>query len=154
MTLEEVKDTPKIRFYIEGQPIEFEGTVQEVAEFLKTVNKEKIILDTSEETKQQRAEIAKEKAIVEEVKKNLPSVQKVVEFISSQDDFRHSTFDIMNHFFNRTFKARGITEGLYHDFLKLATEARNQILSEKGGIFSHHLELGRHKIYEWRQESE
>jgi len=154
MTLKEVKPTPKIRFYIDGQPIEFEGTVLEVAEFLKAINKEKIILDTSEETKLQREEIVREKAVVEEVKKTLPSVQKVADFIYSQKNYRHSTFDIMRHFFNRTFKARGATEGLYHDFLKLATEARNQIISAKGGKFSFHLELGRHKIYEWRLESE
>lgn len=149
MTLEEVKYTPTIRFYIDGQPIEFEGTVQEIAEFLKVINKEQIALDTSEETKKRREELAKEKAVVEEVKNNLPSVENVIDYIYSQDNYRHSTFDIMNYFFGRTFKARGVTEGLYHDFLRIATEARNRIIHEIGGKFEHRLERGRHKIYEW-----
>jgi len=154
MMLPEVKPTPKIRFYIDGQPIEFEGTVQEVTDFLKAINREEITLDTSEETKKRRGEIAKEKAVVEEVKKNLPSVSDVVAYIYSQRNYRHSTFHIMNYFFKRTFKARGVTEGLYHEFLKLATEARNQIVSEMGGRFEYHLELGRHKMYEWNLEDQ
>jgi hypothetical protein len=139
---------------MDGQPIEFDGTVQEVADFLKTISQQGIELDTSDETKKHREEIAKEKVVVEEVKKNLPSVEDVVTYILSQKKYRHSTFNIMNHFFGRTFKARGITEGLYHDFLRLATNSREIILSEKGGNFRNHLEKGRHKRYEWTKEDE
>ena len=56
----------------------------------------------------------------------------------------------MEHFFGRSFKARGVTEGIYHDFLKIATEARERIEEEYDGGFEHDLELGRHKIYLWK----
>ena len=139
----------KLTFYIDGQPVEFEGTVDEVAVFLKTVQREGIQLDMSEDVKRKREELAKERAVVEEVKRNLPSVDDVVDYILSQKDYRHSTFAIMDHFFGRTFKARGITEGLYHDFLKIATEARERIEDEQDGEFEYFLERGRHKIYSW-----
>lgn len=139
----------KLTFYVDGHPIEFEGTVNEVIDFLKTIKEENIQLDMSEDVKRKREELAREKAIVKEVKENLPSVGDIVEYILSQEDYKHSTFDIMRHFFGRTFKARGVTEGLYHDFLRLATEAREHIEHEKNGSFDSHLELGRHKIWEW-----
>jgi len=142
----------KLRFYIDGQPIEFEGTVEEVAEFLKTVKKEGIQLDMSEDVKRRREEFAREKAVVEKVKRNLPSVEEVAKYILSRDECKHSTFDIMKHFFGRTFKARGVTEGLYHDFLRLATEARALIESVEEGEFYYTLELGRHKIYTWKEK--
>lgn len=139
----------KLTFYIDGQPVEFEGTVEEIANFLKTIKEEGIQLDMSDDVKRKREELAREKAIVEDIKQKLPSIDDVVEYILSQDNYKHSTFDIMEHFFGRTFKARGVTEGLYHDFLKLATEAREHIESEQEGEFDYHLELGRHKIYTW-----
>ena len=142
----------KLRFYIDGQPIEFEGTVEEVAEFLKTVKKEGIQLDMSEDVKRRREEFAREKAVVEKVKRNLPSVEEVAKYILSRDEYKHSTFDIMKHFFGRTFKARGVTEGLYRDFLRLATEARALIESVEEGEFYYTLELGRHKIYTWKEK--
>ena len=113
-----------------------------------------IAIDISDETKKQREEIAKEKAAVKEIKKNLPSVADVVTYTLSQEKYRHSTFDLMNHFFGRSFKARGVTEGLYHDFLRLATNARDIIINERGGNFRYHLEMGRHKIYEWTNVNE
>ncbi len=100
--------------------------------------------------KRKREELAKEKAEVENVKKNLPSVEDTVKFISSQENCKHSTFDIMKYFFNRTFKARGVTEGLYHDFLRIATEARERIENDHDGVFEYDLERGRHKKYTWR----
>jgi len=139
----------KLTFYIDGHLVQFDGTVEEIASFLKTIQNEGIHLDMSEDEKRRREELAQEKAIVEKVKQNLPSVADVVVFILSQKDYKHSTFNIMEYFFSRTFRARGVTEGLYHEFLTLATEARNQIVSVQGGRFEYHLELGRHKIYEW-----
>lgn len=127
----------KLTFHIDGQPVEFEGTVEEVASFLKTIQTEKIQLDMSEDVKRLREEHAKEKTIVENVKNNLPSVEDTTIFILSQENYKHSTFDIMEHFFNRTFKARGVTEGLYHDFLRIATEARERIENKQDGEFEY-----------------
>jgi len=139
----------KLTFYLGGQPVEFEGSVVEIAEFLKTIQTESIHLDMSEDTKIQRDEQARERALVAEVKRKLPNVDEVIKYIMNQEDYRHRTFDIMEHFFGRTFKARGVTEGLYHDFLRLASEARERIESGQEGEFDHTLELGRHKVWEW-----
>ena len=139
----------KLTFYIDGQPVEFEGTVEEVANFLKIIQTEKIQLAMSDDMKRKREELAREKAEVKNVKNNLPSVEDTVGFILSQESFKHSTFDIMEHFFSRTFKARGVTEGLYHDFLRIATESRERIENDQDGVFEYNLERGRHKIYKW-----
>ena len=140
----------KLTFQIDGQPVLFEGTVEEVASFLKKIQTEKIQLAMSEDVKRKQEELAREKATVENVKNNLPSVEDTVKFISSQESYKHSTFDIMGYFFNRTFKARGVTEGLYHDFLRIATEARERIENDQDGEFEYDLERGRHKIYSWK----
>jgi len=145
-------DTAKLSFYIDGHPVEFEGTVEEVASFLKMVQAQKIPLATSEEERKRAQLLTEEKAEIKKVKENLPSVEQVKRYILSQPDYRHSTFDIQRHFFGRTFKARGPSEGLYHEFLYLATDARQLIEREQSGRFEYSLEMGRHKVYRWVPE--
>lgn len=141
---------PKLSFFIDGHPVEFEGTVEEVANFLKIVQKERIPLTTSEQERKKLQILAEEKATVKKAKQKMPSVKEVKAYILSQPNYRHSTFKIQKHFFGRTFKARGVSEGLYHDFLTLATEARHQIEREQRGHFEYSLKLGRHKVYRWK----
>jgi hypothetical protein len=142
-------NTAKLSFFIDGHPVEFEGTVDEVTDFLKTIQKQKIPLATSEEERKQTEYLVTEKAEVKKAKQNLPSVEKVKQYILSLPSYKHTTFDVQEHFFGRTFKARGVTEGLYHEFLRLVTEARQQIEREKSGSFDFILESGRHKVYRW-----
>ena len=140
---------PKITFYIDGNPVKFEGTVQEVTDFLKSVETQKISLTPSDKESAKLQKLDEEKNEIRRVRKNLPSVEQVADYILSQPNYKHSTFGIQEHFFGRTFKARGPTESLYHDFLHLATDARKFIEKKHRGSFSFSLNLGRHKIYHW-----
>lgn len=140
----------KLTFHVNDELVEFEGTVEEVTAFLKTIQKEHISLVSDEEHRRRLEELARDKAEVENAKKSLPTIKAVKAFILSQPEYRHTTFEVEKHFFGRTFKARGVSEGLYHEFLHITTEARRQIEREHNGKFNYELELGRHKVYTWK----
>jgi len=62
-----------------------------------------------------------------------PSVDSIVNYITSKPNFEHDNADLQEHFFNRILKSRGEDENLYFSFAAKVRKAKNNIENENDG---------------------
>jgi hypothetical protein len=60
----------------------------------------------------------------------LPSVERMVEFLSSKPNYRHDSAGVQEHFLGRIIRSRGPDQQLYHSLATVVRNARDSI-SEK-----------------------
>lgn len=70
------------------------------------------IASNSDRWKEERVD--EKERITEELKDKIPSVEDIIVYILSQDDFRHTTCDIHKHFFGRELQSRGSDKVAYN----------------------------------------
>ena len=64
-----------------------------------------------------------------------PSVDSIVDYITSKPNFEHDNADLQQHFLNRILEARGKDENLYFSFAAKVAKAKDKIKLEHNGIF-------------------
>ncbi len=107
----------KIRLQLNNTPLEYEGTPQEITEFLRTLGAIPQ-LNELEETQ------------------NFPKFKgkEVQAFIESQPNMKHSLLDIIRHFYGNNFDLKENRE-VYYRVFGLTDRARKRIAEKLKGEF-------------------
>ena len=62
-----------------------------------------------------------------------PSVDSIVNYITSKPNFEHDNADLQKHFLNRILESRGKDKNLYFAFAAKINKAKNKIENENNG---------------------
>jgi len=65
----------------------------------------------------------------------MPSNEDVLQYITSKLDFKHTTFDVQEHFYGQQFSSRGKTQSMYLRTIKQLKDVRKEIEKRFGGKF-------------------
>lgn len=63
----------------------------------------------------------------------LPSVEKMVEFLASKPNFRHDSAEVQEHFLGQIIRSRGPNQQLYHSLATIVRNARDSISKNHDG---------------------
>ena len=64
-----------------------------------------------------------------------PSVNSIVDYITSKENFEHDNADLQEHFLNRILESRGEDKNLYFAFAAKVNKAKTRIELDHNGIF-------------------
>jgi hypothetical protein len=132
--------SPKLRFKVENQEFEAEGTEEEIVSLYNKVrqNIEGYKIEATASLSSSFTVETKE----EELARRMPTVEQLISFILSKPKYEHDIVEVENHFLKRRITSRE-NETLYRKFSFDLQKARKVIEAQKVGTFEQQTTLSK-----------
>ena len=155
--------TGKLRFKVAGIEYEYDGDPIDLVPFIQQLQTLAGNFDASQtkltvETPSTLTAVVPpaQSKFAEHGKLDVPSKPDMLvkRYIMSKPDYRHTLFEVQNHFFGRTFKSRGQTQRMYHRTAKQVRKIRKEIETEERGVFEEVFAEGGVKQFVFRKKAD
>lgn len=137
---------PRLRFTVKDIEFEYIGDQKDIIDFIRA------LWDTQFGVTSLKEIATKPSVVPTKSLTNLPSDYEVLQYIIQKPDFKHTLFDVQEHFFGKQFKSRGPTMNMYIRTSTQLKRVHKKIEKEYTGKFESKIGKGRRKYYSFKKE--